>query len=321
MYRCQFCGYESDDLEDFEEDFTQHKGFFCPYCDGFTYFETVSARHNFSVIYETSCDQPQMVSKKAPSFKTQVSPLRWPGGKSKIVQQILERCHPEHMECFIEPYAGGASVGLSLLLTGKVKELYLNDLDYGVFSLFQMIKTMPYILMDKIDAFVPTKEEFYEAKSIVESGYEGCDMTDAAWNLLVANRLAFSGIVKGGCLSKPESRWNARTLKNRIMAINEFATHVHVSCMDACKYIEEMYWVPNATMFIDPPYKMKGKALYEFTYADDDHERLAFLLDELYKGVPGADMLVTYDFCDFTKQLFQFPKEELLDRKYSCGSG
>lgn len=143
-------------------------------------------------------------------------------------------------------------------------------------------------------------------------------MADAAWNLLVANRLAFSGIIKGGCLSNPKARWNSNNLKKRILAINEYAEHIHVSCMDACEYIEEMYWFPNATIFIDPPYKMKGKALYQLNYSDSDHEKLAFLLDELYKGVPGADMLVTYDFCDFTRQLFQFPKEQLMNRIYSC---
>ena len=55
------------------------------------------------------------------NFSTQVSPLRWAGGKSKIVGQIFARCQKEKMVSFIEPFAGGASVGLSLLLSGNIQ--------------------------------------------------------------------------------------------------------------------------------------------------------------------------------------------------------
>ena len=62
-----------------------------------------------------------------PPFPTRVSPLRYPGGKSKVIGQILAKCRTENMVNFAEAYAGGASVGLSLLLAGKVQELYLKE--------------------------------------------------------------------------------------------------------------------------------------------------------------------------------------------------
>lgn len=315
MYKCRFCGYESNDLNDFEEDYKLHKGFWCPDCDGFTYFDEKEDNQNFILICET---KSQLIGEKTQkvTFPTQVSPLRWPGGKSKFVNEILARCTPANMENFVEPFAGGASVGLSLLLSGNIKELYLNDLDYGVYSLFQVIKIFPEVLTNRIRTFIPSEKTFKEAQSKWKNGYENMDIIEAAWTLLVVNRLAFSGIPKANCMKNPGARWNADTLIKRIHNIAGVAGHIHVSCADACGVIEEMYWRPNTTIFIDPPYKIKGKDLYMKYYENNDHEQLSCLLDDLYKGTPGADMILTYDDCDYIKNLYQFPVQEIIGRNY-----
>lgn len=320
MYKCDFCNFYSEDLEDFEVDYQFHKGYWCPWCDGFTYFkEARSNSHHFSVIFEKKA----LINSENPikvNFHTHTSPLRWPGGKSKFIGPILSRCRSENMVNFVEPFAGGASVGLSLLLAGKIEELFLNDLDYGVYSLFQVIKDCPWMLIDKIEKFVPSKEAYKKAQKMLKNKYKELDMLEAAWNLLIVNRLAFSGIAKANCMSNPAARWNADTLKRRIMNIHSHSKHLHVSCMDACDFIEEMYWKPNTTLFIDPPYKSAGEKLYMEYYKEDDHERLAFLLDELYKGMPGADMLLTYDDSDFIKSLYRFPIIEEIGRIYSISN-
>lgn len=43
MYKCHFCGFSSDSLDDFDEDFKNHKGFWCPDCDGFNQFDNKRA--------------------------------------------------------------------------------------------------------------------------------------------------------------------------------------------------------------------------------------------------------------------------------------
>ena len=318
MYRCEFCGYASELLDDFEEDFLFHKGFWCPCCDGFTYFDKKNDHQNYRLIFEVK-DKTTARNQKV-AFPTQVSPLRWPGGKSKFIGPILDRCNPENMVCFVEPFAGGASVGLSLLLAGKIKEFYLNDLDFGIYALFQCIKDFPWMLIDKISMFEPCKKAFLQAQATLKNGYDNLDIIDAAWNLLIVNRLAFSGIPKANCMSNLSSRWNKNTLIKRILQIHGHSEHLHVSCTDACELIEEMYWRPNTTIFIDPPYKGKGKDLYMKYYENNDHNNLAFLLDELYKGMPGADMLLTYDNSDYIRQLYQYPEMEEIGRIYSIAN-
>lgn len=319
MYTCKFCGYSSTDLEDFEPDGKFQKGFWCPYCDGFTYFEKQTDKHNFALLLENPSKSTAIAYKK-PDFPTQVSPLRYPGGKSKFVSPILSKCNAKNMVNFVEPFAGGASVGLSLLLAGKIQNLYLNDVDFGVYSLFFTIKHFPQILAERIKTFTPTEKAFRRAKMKATVGFKGLDTTDAAWNMLVVNRLAFSGIAKANCMSNPAARWNPDKLCDKIMNIHSHADKIHVSNIDACEFIEEMYWKPTTTIFVDPPYYVKGKALYNNYYTHEDHLNLSVLLDELYKGMPGADMIVTYDYCKEIEDMYYYPTVETVGRKYSIAN-
>lgn len=65
-----------------------------------------------------------------------VSPLRYPGGKLKVVNYI-KRLMEENDLCggtYIEPYAGGASVALSLLLSKYAKRIKINDIDRSIYA-------------------------------------------------------------------------------------------------------------------------------------------------------------------------------------------
>lgn len=84
--------------------------------------------------------------------------------------------------------------------------------------------------------------------------------------------------------------------------------------------IEEMYWQQYTTLFVDPPYFGKGKQLYKHYYKVQDHDNLAFLLDEFYKGMPGADIIVTYDISQYIRSIYQYPDELILSRRYSIAN-
>lgn len=319
-YTCQFCGHASNSLDDFEVDEQYHLGYWCPYCDGFTYFSNEVKHHQFFLILEDKNNLSCPKQNIKPLFKTQVSPLRYPGGKSKFVGQIISKCNADNMINFVEPFAGGASVGLSLLLSGKIQSLYLNDADFGIYSLFYTIKYFPQILIERIKTFIPSVRAFKKAKQKVSDGYIGLDMTDAAWNMLIVNRLSFSGIAKANCMSNPSARWNPKSLIKKINAIHNYSDRIFISNQDAYTYIEEMYWLPNTTMFIDPPYYENGKYLYNLFYSDKEHRKLSFLLDDLYKGMPGADMILTYDFCSEIESMYEYPKISIIGRKYSIAN-
>lgn len=321
MYKCHFCGFSSDSLDDFDEDFKNHKGFWCPDCDGFNQFDNKRAfKPGYRLFLETPFAINNSLHCISAPFKTNVSLLRYPGGKSRLTGLIYENCRSDHMENFIEPFAGGASVGISLLLADKVHELWLNDADFGIYSLYHMIKYMPDLLKSKIRTFTPSQKAFDKSKTNLLHDYTTSDMYEAAWNALIVNRMAFSGIPYANSMSIPSARWNPKTLCKRIDEIHAKSDHIHVFGMDACDFIQEYYWLPDATLFIDPPYYEKGSSLYHCYYTEDQHVELAFLLDELYKSFPYNDMIITYDNSPAIQDIYQYPEKYYVTRKYSIAN-
>lgn len=210
------------------------------------------------------------------------------------------------------------------LEAGVIDNLVLNDLDFGIYSLFYMIKNNPNELIHRINNYVPNHSDYFKCQEVIKSNYKLCDELKAAWSLLLVNRLAYSGIYKAnplggkaGDVNSLLARWNPKTLIKRIKMINNMSNKITVLNIDALELIEEIYWKPNTTIFIDPPYFRKGKDLYNHYYDKKDHVNLRFLLDHLYHGMPGADIMLTYDNDEFIEWIYLFPEIEKINRVYS----
>jgi DNA adenine methylase len=66
-----------------------------------------------------------------------VSPLRYPGGKAKVANYLKLLILENNLlgMRYVEPYAGGASVALTLLFEDYVSAITINDLNRGVHRL------------------------------------------------------------------------------------------------------------------------------------------------------------------------------------------
>src|SRR6266404_5111727 len=64
------------------------------------------------------------------------SPLRYPGGKAKLIPFIQELFTSNRLADghYAEPYAGGASVALSLLYDEYARHVHINDLDRSIYT-------------------------------------------------------------------------------------------------------------------------------------------------------------------------------------------
>ena len=290
--RCEYCGYIGE-KEDFEEG---KDGFWCPMCDGFLYKEGKETFSQTHVILE----QPKLknsISVQKSKLKKRLSPLRYPGGKSKLIDQLL--LYIRNKECFVEAFCGGSSLGLALLEAGKIHKLVLNDLDRNVYAFWKIVCSNQYKeLNDKILEYSPTKETYFAYQERLKSS----DLSDLdrAFYFLVINRCSFSGIQ----MANPKSN-----MKDRIDVRNN----------DAMELIEEMYWNPKNCIFIDPPYIEKGDQLYPVKF--HLHQELAELITDLLREFPGcADLLLTYDDQEILHQLYNQNHIgiHIIGRNYSC---
>ncbi|WP_060628889.1 DNA adenine methylase [Paenibacillus peoriae] len=301
-------------------------GFWCSCCDWFNFFDPSQDTRKFTLVLEenSSINEPPPVKKRI-KLNKRMSPLRYPGAKSKVADHIYQFISAGKTEMLASPYAGGASAELAFLHAGVFQKLALNDKDFGVYSLFQLIKTFPEALTMEIQNAKPTHDDYIQARQIIKNDYIGCDLFQAAWSLLLVNRLAFSGIFKanplGGIRGNRKtmlSRWNPEDLCKRINTIHAMSDRFTVHNQDAIEFIEEYYWYDNATLLIDAPYVKQGKNLYLHYYEEEDHLKLQLLLEGLYQEFPCADLIVTYDNDPLIEEIYKFPEITRIKRRFSA---
>lgn len=91
------------------------------------------------------------------------SPLRYPGGKHRLAGFIQLAIQNLNMpDCtYVEPFAGGAGVALSLLLDGTVNRIVINDYDKAIYSFWRAVRQEPTSLIDLIQNTPSSKINIY----------------------------------------------------------------------------------------------------------------------------------------------------------------
>ena len=69
------------------------------------------------------------------------TPLRYPGGKGKLAAYVKEiiRANKLYDGEYVEPYAGGAAIGLELLFQEYVSAIHINDLSGPVYAFWKAV--------------------------------------------------------------------------------------------------------------------------------------------------------------------------------------
>lgn len=215
-------------------------------------------------------------------MKRSQSPLRYPGGKARIFDIASNFIETNELQAcqYAEPYAGGCGLALLLLFEGYVDELYLNDIDSSIASLWQCIIDNPQELIQKVKLATFTIEEWKKQKNI-QKNKESSNLIDLAFSTLYLNRTNRSGIIKGGVMGgleqngkyKMDCRFNKEALIKKINLISKKKEKIHIFNMDAIEFIShvEKLKLKKPLLMVDPPYYNKGQSLYTNFYKHDDH--------------------------------------------------
>jgi len=229
------------------------------------------------------------------------SPFRYPGGKTWLVPRVRHwlRGLDARPTVFIEPFAGGGIVGLTVAFEQLAEHVVLVELDEQVAAVWQAILGGDADwLADRILSFELTYDNVRATLAEDKGG-----MRERAFRTLVKNRTFHGGImapgsslIKNGENGKGlKSRWYPETLAKRIKAIGAIRDRFTFVCGDGIEVMRVYGRRKRAAYFIDPPYtaggtvgKRAGTRLY--SYHELDHERL-FATAERAAG----NVLLTYD--------------------------
>jgi DNA adenine methylase len=250
------------------------------------------------------------------------SPLRYPGGKGKVANYIklvmlengLVGSH------YVEPYAGGASVALSLLFEEYASHVHINDLNKSVHAFWSAVLNQTDELCERIETTRVSVSEWRRQKAVQD--LPDPEELDLAFSTFFLNRTSRSGIIGGGMIGghkqtgtwKLDARYNRTELVRRIRKIARFRSRITLSRIDAAQYLRnELPAIDGAFVYLDPPYYHKGPGLYENFYEHEDHAEIAKITRSL-----TAPWIVSYDAVPAIEALYRGARQLRYDLSYSA---
>lgn len=256
-----------------------------------------------------------------------LSPFRYPGGKAKVAPFIRELVKINGLldGVYVEPYVGGGAVALSLLMGEYVSEIYINDKDRSIFSVWYCILKDTERFCDLISSTPVNMESWYNAKNVQQDS-NNQDYLSLGFATFFLNRTNRSGIIKGGVIGgknqngkyKIDARFNKNEMIRRILDISKYSRRIHLDNLDAIEFLDKYKKVfPEQTLiYLDPPYFVKGEDLYLNYYDIKDHKKIAAYL----KKIKTFRWIVSYDNHDFISDLYKNFRQNEFELTYSAGS-
>jgi DNA adenine methylase len=253
------------------------------------------------------------------------SPLRYPGGKGKLVNYFKKLFEINSLKggIYVEPYVGGASVALSLLIEDYVSKVIINDKDKSIFALWYSVLNYPEELCSLIKK-TSVNLDVWEKQKQIQKDKQNQDILTLGFSTLFLNRTNYSGILSAGVIGgksqkgrwKINARFNKKDLIKRIKRISLYKNKIKLYNMDAVELIKMLKSkLSNKTLFyLDPPYYHKGKELYLNYYLDNDHKQIAVEIKKTKK----QKWIITYDNAELIKQLYNKNKQIGYSLTYSA---
>ncbi|MCF6344258.1 MAG: DNA adenine methylase [Devosiaceae bacterium] len=251
------------------------------------------------------------------------SPLRYPGGKNKLAKFIAKVCVNNNINGhYIEPYAGGASVALHLLIEGKVKKTTINDFDRSIYAFWHSVLNDTNRLCRLIEKTEINIEHLKEMKEI-QKYKSKARLLDLGFSTFFLNRTNISGIINAGVIGgmkqdgkyKMDCRFNKKTLIKRIRLIAKYKKQISLYNLDALELIKKIQKESNnkrTIFYFDPPYYLKGSSLYMNHYKDDQHKEVASAI----KNIKNINWIVSYDNTPEIENIYNWVSKKLV-KKYS----
>lgn len=220
------------------------------------------------------------------------SPLRYPGGKSRAVDSILEYI-PSGISHLLSPFLGGGWIELALgARRGVIVHGY--DLYEPVATFWRCLQIDAARLADEAALFYPLpKKRFYELQRTFED-FRQLPFSYAA-RFFVLNRSSYSGTTLSGGMSSPE---HTRFTSSAIRRLREFS-NPHLKVGHLC-FTESLLRHPDLFVYADPPY-LVDSALYGTkgsTHRNFDHLALRDLLGSRHGWV------LSYNDCPEIRKLY-----------------
>lgn len=252
------------------------------------------------------------------------TPLRYPGGKRKLINYIKLLFHENALfdSEYVEPFAGGAGVAIALLLDEYASHVHINDLSRPVFAFWNCVLNATEELCRRIHDTAVTMDEWHRQRAVLEAAND-VTLEDLGFATFFLNRTNRSGILWGGVIGgkgqtgqwKLDARYNKVELIRRIKKISRYRSRISLYNEDAAHFLgHSLHGISrDAFVYLDPPYYVKGEGLYENFYSHGDHIEIARLVAQI-----GQKWIVSYDAAPEIQEVYAPFRSILYSLSYSA---
>ena len=246
----------------------------------------------------------QLQDKKKPTNVAQVkqlSPFRYPGGKTWLVPEVRKwlTLKGNRPTMLVEPFAGGAMIGLTAASEKLVDHVLLSELDDDVSAVWRTIFHEKEEDVEWLrQAITDFDVNLENVRSILDDNPKSTP--ERAFRTIIKNRMqrggimaAGAGLIKAGEAGRGlKSRWYPQTLAKRIEALCSLRENITFEQADAFEVVRRYAADKKTFFFIDPPYTAGGKKAGSRLYSHNevDHEGLFSLMSTV-----AGSVMMTYD--------------------------
>jgi DNA adenine methylase len=210
---------------------------------------------------------------------------------------------------------------LSLLVTGQVRRIVINDLDPAIYAFWKSLVESPAEFAQMIrEARLSVDEWEKQRDAYLNSPRD--DYMRLGFATFYLNRTNRSGVLNGGPIGgmdqtgkyKIDARFNKDALIERARLTGMYSKYIVVHNMDGIAVIRQYADDPKTLIYADPPYFEKAGSLYLNSFTTDDHEALAACLNNL----SDRRWLLTYDNVPEVARLYANRRSEEFSLNYSA---
>ena len=230
-------------------------------------------------------------------------PLKWVGGKTVLLPEILPRL-PKKIGTYYEPFVGGGAVFFALAAEKRFKGAVLNDTNEELLNVYAKIRDVPELLMEFLEhSFNQDEKSYYKIRAQVPS-----EELPRAARTLYLNKVGFNGLYRvnrKGAFNVPWGKQEGRSIfdKENILACSKV---LEKAALISCDFEKATITATRGDVcYFDPPY-VPVSATANFTaysaggFGPEDQVRLRDVAKKLIaRGVhvllSNADMPMVRD--------------------------
>ncbi|MHC1591724.1 MAG: DNA adenine methylase [Candidatus Helarchaeales archaeon] len=204
------------------------------------------------------------------------TPLKWVGGKGRIIKKMLDYIDLSDIDTIVEPFCGSCAFTFFV----EPPHAILSDVNEHLINFWKCLQKNWKLLNERFEEIVNkhSKETFYEVRSALNEG-KVPHFTRAAM-FLYLNKAAYNGIWRVNKKGKINSSWGNY---DRIYGVNEkmlekaskLISRYEFKRADYADMLESVPTSRNVLIYLDPPYDRQYSKYEKNWEGDFSHEKLS----------------------------------------------